>query len=158
MLEFLKGSLLVLQFYTILYFSYYLYYLTWINFWVDKISRFRELLGSFAKINLHEYFEKSPFVKLNPREMHTKILVADLKLRIQKVLINVKLYVKYLQNTPQGQSFCIWNHLNSFQCYCNGYFRIKYIINQKSVKFLRTHYTILLRNFVTTSDILFLNT
>ena len=36
-------------------------YLKWINFRVDKISRFREFLGGFAKINPRKIFEIANF-------------------------------------------------------------------------------------------------
>ena len=51
-----------------------MFYLTRINFGVDNISRFREILGPFAKINPREYFRKCPFRKLNSHRMHTKCL------------------------------------------------------------------------------------
>ena len=102
-------------------------------------------------------------MKLNPREMHTKILSKTLKFEVAvsknsyKCLILRKVPAKY----PTKPIFL---HLKSFElmpvlvskirCVLKYFRQIKYIINQKSLKFLRTHYTILLHNFVTTSDIL----
>ena len=51
-----------------------MFYLTRINFGVYNISRIREILGPFAKINPRECFGKCPFRKLNSHRMHTKCL------------------------------------------------------------------------------------
>ena len=60
-----------------------------INIQVDKISRFCKFVGPFTKFNRREYFGKYLFAKLNPREMHTKILSKALKFdRFKKVFKN----------------------------------------------------------------------
>ena len=50
--------------------------------YVDKISQFREFFEPFARINPREYFGKCLFAKLNPHEMHTKILSETLKFEV----------------------------------------------------------------------------
>ena len=71
------------------------------SFREDKISRFREFLESFAKINSGEHFGKFPFVKLNPREIHTNILSKTFKFEVAdskssyECLILRRILVKY---------------------------------------------------------------
>ena len=82
-------------------------YLTWINFRVDNIWRFRDFFWLFAKINPRKIFEKCLFAKIDPREIYFKNSSAMLEICLKLVF---KTYM-----LPHEKGKCFFYHSLNYE-------------------------------------------